>query len=607
MTKIARALVFVLSTPLLLACHEQSAVEPVAMTPGADPIAGLNWRVSEHRDGDDLLTAGLGLAGLRALQAPAFADPAAPTAAELRRRALWSNWRGIADFTQPSGIGNGLGDLSPVPGREFHALATLGGATHPHRVIVQVPDNFDADARCLVVAAASGSRGAYGAISLASGWALPRGCAVAHTDKGLGTAWQSLPGGRGASLDGTLADAGGTREFALDVAADAPPRVAVKHAHSGDNPEADWGRHVHQAAMAGLAALGEARPGEAPFTPQNTRIIAVGVSNGGGAVLRAAELDGDWLDGVVAISPNIFPGEGGRPLFDVATEAALLMPCALLAPAFDGEPLARPGGLKPPAWGVRCALLAEAGLLEGADLAAQAADAHARLRAGGWNDEALAAGALSVGFDLWRAVAVPYASAYSRTGPHDMPCGYGYAVLDGAGTPREPDGVLQASWWSDGSGLPPAQGVSILDALAADGPAADPALPGLRCLRSLWADGTVHGVKLREGVEATRARVPQAGVPIVVVHGLADGLVPAAHTAAPYVDWARAAGADVHYWPLPRAQHFDAFLGLPGLGERYQPLMPFAWQALDALSAHLDDGQAIPGAPRPLDTAPPEE
>lgn len=207
MNKTARVLAFAVSTPLLLACHDPSSGEPRAMSPEADSIEGLQWRVTEHREGDDLLSAGLGLEGLRRMQAPEFSDPEAPSATELRRRAVWANWRGIADFTQPSGIGNGIGDLSPVPGREYHAFARLDGAGHPHRVLVQVPDGFDAGARCLVVAAASGSRGAYGAISLASGWALPRGCAVAHTDKGLGTAWQSLPSGRGASLDGTLVDA----------------------------------------------------------------------------------------------------------------------------------------------------------------------------------------------------------------------------------------------------------------------------------------------------------------------------------------------------------------------------------------------------------------
>src|SRR5690606_39730749 len=57
-------------------------------------------RTTTHRDHDDLLTAGLGLDGLRIAPPPRFADPARPTAVELRRRALWSSWRGIADRSE---------------------------------------------------------------------------------------------------------------------------------------------------------------------------------------------------------------------------------------------------------------------------------------------------------------------------------------------------------------------------------------------------------------------------------------------------------------------------------------------------------------------------
>jgi len=44
-------------------------------------------RETAHRDTDDLVSAGLGLAGLRGMPV-AFADPVAPTPAELRRRAI---------------------------------------------------------------------------------------------------------------------------------------------------------------------------------------------------------------------------------------------------------------------------------------------------------------------------------------------------------------------------------------------------------------------------------------------------------------------------------------------------------------------------------------
>src|SRR5687768_3044233 len=50
-------------------------------------------RITRHDAADDLLSAGLGLDGLRAPAAPTFADAESPTPAELRRRAIHANWR----------------------------------------------------------------------------------------------------------------------------------------------------------------------------------------------------------------------------------------------------------------------------------------------------------------------------------------------------------------------------------------------------------------------------------------------------------------------------------------------------------------------------------
>ena len=127
-------------------------------------------RNSEHRGQDDLLSAGLGLPGLRTMTPPGFADAVHPTAQELRRRALWANWRGIADLAPGGGYGELYGSVASVPGREFSAFATLPGASQPHRVLLQLPDDFDAAKRCVVVAASSGSRGIYGAIAVAGAW-----------------------------------------------------------------------------------------------------------------------------------------------------------------------------------------------------------------------------------------------------------------------------------------------------------------------------------------------------------------------------------------------------------------------------------------------------
>jgi len=45
---------------------------------------------------------------------------------------------------------------------------------------------------------------------------------------------------------------------------------------------------------------------------------------------------------------------------------------------------------------------------------------------------------------------------------------------------------------------------------------------------------------------------------------------------------------------VPYAQHFDAFLALPGFGEKHVPLLPYGYAALDRLWAHLYAGAAWP-------------
>ena len=549
-------------------------------------------RQSEHRGGDDLLTAGLGLAGLRGMAPPAFADAEHPTAAEARRRAIWSNWRGIADLASGGGYGELYGSVAAVPGREFSAYAQLPGRHQPHRVLVQLPDAFDAGKRCLVVTASSGSRGIYGAIAVAGAWGLPRGCAIAYTDKGAGSDYVDTAGGPAVGPDGVAQSANAAPAF---TPAAKGAGVAFKHAHSQDNPEADWGRHVRQAAEYGLQVLSQALPAQAPFTFDNTRVIAVGISNGGGAVLRAAELDagrdGDWLDAVVAGEPSVLaPGGKGRALYDYVTEAALLMPCALHG--MEGLP-------QPPATAVlqaqgaaRCASLAAQGLLEGDDVQAQAADARRQLLASGWTEASLRSGALSVGFDLWRSVAVAYASAYGRYGADAHPCGYRYAAMGVDAVPRAPTATERAAWWSDGSGIPPGAGVGLVDGRAKPGD--DPALAGLQCLRALWTGSDGDARRVQQGIAQTRAALPRKGLPVIVVHGLDDGLIPPAFSSAPYVAAAQAAGRDVRYWQVPHVQHFDGFLGLPDYAARYLPLLPYVYAALDRVWDHLDSGAPLP-------------
>ena len=67
-----------------LALGACAGLETTVAGPAATDLAFIE---SRHAGDDDLLTAGLGAPGLRSPLPPAFADPLAPTAAELRRRA----------------------------------------------------------------------------------------------------------------------------------------------------------------------------------------------------------------------------------------------------------------------------------------------------------------------------------------------------------------------------------------------------------------------------------------------------------------------------------------------------------------------------------------
>ena len=533
-----------------------------AMPERSGPVP-LAQRLSVHQGEDDLLTAGLGWERLAAPVPPA----ADGSAAALRQRAYWHNWRGIAVISE-SGLGAALLAQPPVPGRELHALLELRPGSHRHRVMLQVPQSFNAAAPCLLVSASSGSRGIYGAIALAGGWGLPRGCAVAYTDKGAGTDWIAPGALRGPALDGRLeGDDGEAARFSLDQAAQ---QVAVPHAHSGEHPEALWGEYVRQTGRWAIDQLGALVPASRSVPVEDWKLIATGLSNGGGAVLQAAALD--WpVDAVVAVSPNVLPHSGGRALYDYASEAALWMPCAAAAPILQGALLP----VDPQRASARCRSLQRAGLIEAEDPVQAATAAYARLHGSGWTPQALEAAVASARLDLLRAVGAAYASAYLRRGPDTMPCGFRY-VMDESADP--------GLWWSDTSGVPPAAGV-LLQGPVAEGE--DPDFDSLQCLRRLWTGDSDEARALRAAVEQTRAGPLVAGRPVWLLHGEEDGLVPMAFSAAAYRD-AHAGEAALRFRPLPRAQHFDSLLALAAASQRYQPLLPAAFAALDEAWAALE-------------------
>lgn len=539
------------------------------------------WRVLQQIESvfaadADLLTAGLGVSGLQA-SAPVLSEPERPGAGELRRLAIHNAWTALSLPRAAGGLSEGgvYEELPAVPGREISALLQLADARHPFRVLVQIPDELNLASPCLLVAPASGSRGVYGAIALAGPPGLSHGCAIAYTDKGAGTDFHLLDRDLSPDLLGQMRSGDQLRAFDYPAPEErAPGMIAMKHAHSGDHPEADWGRHVLAAAAFGLEQI-RAHLGE----EGHVRVLAVGLSNGAGAVLRAAEIDHTGLlDAVVAVMPNITPPDA-PPLYDYGTLASLYQPCALGdAERTMAKPLGNP--ILVAMGQQRCAGLVAAGLLDAPEPEA----ARSVLLEAGFDAPALALGTGNIALDLWRAVASSYASAYLRRGPADMPCSYAFTAT-GA------DGAQEAAWWATHSGVGPGGGIEMIDGLAEG---ADSALPGLICLRELWTGDSPLATGLRAAVEQTRATARLPAIPVLLIHGREDGLIPAGLSSRPYLAAARERGAEqIAYWEIERAQHFDAFLNVPGVSDRLVPILPYGWAGIEHLMEVLADAAEL--------------
>ncbi len=513
---------------------------------------------------DDLLTAGLGKTGLGGA-APAFAVPAAPTAAELRRNAIYNNYRALVDYTAAGGYGllygpnidkdgNVTASEGRIAGTEAIAYADDGSGRQNVTLMVQVPANFDKANACIVTATSSGSRGIYGAIGTAGEWGLKRGCAVAYTDKGSGNGFHDLASDTVTLRDGTLstaADAGAAALFRANLTpaerssynAAFPNRVAYKHAHSEQNPEKDWGRDTLRAVRLAFYVLnekyGEVVAGQrrVALTPANTLVIASSVSNGGGAALAAAEQDADGLiDGVAVAEPQAQPDttaglsirQGaapavptiGKPLADYFTFANLYQPCAALS---SQAGLSLAAAFWPAAYTTaaenRCAGLKAKGLLSAATLAAQADEALQKMRQYGWQAESDYLQQSHYRFAT-NSIAVTYVNAHGRFKPTDNVCGFSFANSDAAGNVVAQVPATQAGLFAGGNGVPPTSGVNIvyndslggakLDflALSPSTGVADFALDGALCLRGLvTGQDPVTGAALTGAAKAQSDRV----------------------------------------------------------------------------------------------------
>jgi hydroxybutyrate-dimer hydrolase len=617
----------------------------------------------------DLLTGGLGKSGLGAAAAPAYADPLNPTALELRRNTIYSNYRGLVDPTPAGGYGTLYGpnvDASGtvttgeglIPGKEYLAFLDDGSGNKKTTIAVQVPDSFDTANPCIVLGPSSGSRGVYGAIATSAEWGLKHKCAVALTDAGKGIGLYDMMDDTVNKIDGTRAtrSAAGTLSNFAAAVSDAtrsaynaifPNRVAIKHAQSQQNPEKDWGSDTLVAGRYALFAINDAFPGAfaaARFNAGNTLVIAGSVSNGGAAVIRAAELDDAGLiDGVVAAEPvtemPTTSGYGisfggtpvtafGKTLADYTTYGNIYQPCAALAaPAalteVDFFNFITFAGMTARAT-ARCTSLAAKGLVSGADTASQALDALEKLRNYGWttfNDQmhnahyALGNGPILSAMYPW---------AYGKFSATENLCNTSFAqasATTGDVVPLAPAAKAQsfaiANGTANGTPATVIYNNSVGGAKAwqfAVSPstgAADFGLDNALCQRALvMGVDTVTGAALtatstptkaqsdavRAGINEVVANGNMRGKPALIVAGRSDALVPVNNNERAYVAFNHVTDTanNTRYIEVTNAQHFDAFIPLSGFDTRFVPLHVYFTRAMDAMYARLKSGATLP-------------
>ena len=455
-------------------------------------------------------------------KAPLFENSKNPTPTELRRRAIYNNYRAMVDMStsHPSayygeiygpGVNSGGGE-GLIEGEEYLAL-TEDRVT----LMVQIPATFDVNNPCIITAPSSGSRGIYGAIGTAGEWGLKRGFAVAYTDKGSGIGIHNLmtdtinlvTGERCQVAESdnksnftAISEDHETRKRILQEFNEKfENRLAYKHPHSRKNYEKDWGKYVLQSIEFAVHILNLKFPPQGKsvsprLTSKNTLVIASSVSNGGGASLRAAEQDAEgWIDGIAVSEPNICPkytdsfsivqGKGkpfkdhSKSLLDYMTFLNIYGPCACLSPQLKYAPFnywqneTNPQEPQPSLNELaknRCDSLRAKGFLESDGYENQADEALKKINGYGILPEANILIPSHHLFDIYRAIPVTYANQYGQFDVTENLCGYSFGAtepwlpdLGKKGRPISLTIEQEVRLFSDQNGIPPFHPVKLIN------------------------------------------------------------------------------------------------------------------------------------------------
>lgn len=614
-----RHIAFVTGLLLATAATAAYAGDPLPTWPSEGPQTHYDGK------GDDLVTGGLGAQAMLG-SPPGYVDPEHPTAQELRRAALFykaSAGQGFGRLFGPNvdqATGEMLADDGKIAGDEILAFDDDGSGTQNVAMLLQIPSNLSSDRHCLVAIPLNGSSSLYRDVVDFGFWGLRHRCAVVYTDKGHGNGFHLLEPDTVNLIDGRQVpaeQAGRSAHFRADLDDAArhsflaawPHRVAFKAAHSKQNPEKNWGDNVLHAIHFAFDELARRDPG---FTRDNTIVIGTGSSNGGGAILYAAEKDTDHLmDGVVAREPQVQakPDDravvvrgaierrgSGRTLLDYFSFGNLYQPCAVLAvpdiPLKDRVPYAAN----------RCQSLHDKGLLAADTLEGQAKEALERMHAYGWDQETDVGHAFGY-FVAPDATATKYANNHGRFDVRDRLCGFSYAATDADGRPI----AVPAAQAAQNFAIAPAGAIDVVNDDDPTGPRRswlsmsrstgrqDFNLDGAICIRELITGKSPAAQRVQKGIGEFLASGGLNGTPTIIVHGRSDDRVPVSFSSRPYValnSLIDGEASKLRYIEVTNAEHFGT--DLPGFDTRMVPLVLYHLRALDLMWAHLTDKSALP-------------
>lgn len=576
--------------------------------------------------GDDLQSAGLDKQQL-ADAPPGFKKPDAPTAVELRKHTIFTDYHGLIDVKDSEGFGTLFGPQinGPVYGREYLAFARHASGEALVTLMAQIPEKFDTRHPMIVTAPASGSRGVYGAISQAE-WAFQHGCAIAYTDKGTAPGFHELDNDGVYGLEGMRLSAGSKDEpvFRVPDSADLaaykrlrPHRLAIKHAHSESNIEASWGRHVLMSIEFCLFCLNDWLGGGGDrYKRPATKVIAAGVSNGGGAALRAAEQDAtELIDAVVVSEPQVQPTPKtfvirsnrsefkghSRSFLDYVTLMDVYAPCAALA--IDGSDPGSAEYRRRAHWGGE---LADRGLLKSATTTEQGKEALSVLHAHGILPDSDFLLPILESLGVWPLLAAVFANAYSKARVTDELCGVSFAPIDEMGVVRPMSDNARAQLTTLSNGLQylvPGEKSALVDGRGGPAGSVGTALT----FRSLVTGVTyprqnptgaqlIDAERIAAGIAAARATGDLKGRPAIILQGRKDALLPPNHTSRAYFGLNKTVEADnsrLCYIEVVNGNHFDAYIEY-WAPQRLVPVHYYFQQALTLMREHLVSGGPLP-------------